>query len=78
MGAGICWSLINLNCIVVIWEHAMDNRSGTCLYYGFSSLAAITDSASAGYLSDITGSLSMLFPFTANMLILDLIFLLFF
>lgn len=75
MGAGICWSLINVNSIVVIWEHAKDNGSGTGLYYAFSSLAAITGPVSAGYLSDMTGSLSILFPFTASMLILALIFL---
>ena len=76
MGCGIAWSLINVNSIVVIWEHAKDNGSGTGLYYAFSSLAAITGPVTAGYLSDLTGSYSVLFPFTSSMLILALIFLL--
>lgn len=77
IGLGICWSLINVNSIVVIWEHAKDNGSGTGLYYAFSSVAAITGPVSAGLLHDHFKTWLVLFPFSSVMLIVAFIFLLF-
>ncbi len=76
IGLGICWSLINVNSIVVIWEHAKDNGSGTGLYYAFSSIAAISGPVSAGFLADFFKSWTVLFPFSSILLIVSFVFLL--
>jgi Na+/melibiose symporter-like transporter len=75
MGCGVAWALVNVNSIVVIWEHAKDNGSGTGLYYAFSSLAAITGPVLAGFLSDSFHTLEILFPFSAILLIIAFLFL---
>ena len=76
MGAGLCWALINVNSIVVIWQHARDNGSGTGIYYAFSSLAAILGPVVSGFLFDQVHTKSILLPFTISMLIVAFLFLL--
>ena len=76
MGAGLCWALINVNSIVVIWQHARDNGSGTGIYYAFSSLAAIIGPVVSGFLFDQVHTKSILLPFTISMLIVAFLFLL--
>ena len=74
--AGLAWACINVNSIVVVWEHSRDNGGGTGLYYAFSSAAAITGPVTAGALKDWIGP-ETLFPFSGLMLIVAFIFLFF-
>ncbi len=75
--AGVAWSLININSIVVVWEHARKNVGvGTGVYYAFSSAAAVSGPPLAGIVFDQLGP-SSLFPFSVFFLILAFIFLLF-
>ncbi len=71
--AGFGWGLVNINSIVVVWEHSIDNGVGTGFYYAFSSAAAILGPTIAGFLIDV--KISFLFPFSIFFLILALIFL---
>ena len=77
MGAGVCWALINVNSIVVIWHHANDNGSGTGIYYAFSSLAAILGPVLSGFVADQAHTTALLLPFSTVMLIVAFLFLLF-
>ncbi len=67
------WGLVNVNSIVVVWEHAKDNGTGTGVYYAFSSLAAILGPTIAGFLMEIEAS--FLFYFSLAFLLLAGIFL---
>ncbi|MHA1910174.1 MAG: MFS transporter [Candidatus Kariarchaeaceae archaeon] len=61
--AGIAWGLVNINSIVVVWEHSKRNLgAGTGLYYAFASLAAVTGPPLAGICLDI--HVSLLLPFS--------------
>ncbi|RMG30996.1 MAG: MFS transporter [Methanobacteriota archaeon] len=71
--AAMGWGLINVNSIVVVWEHANDNGSGTGVYYAFSSLAAILGPTISGFLMDITPE--FLFYFSLASLVMALVFL---
>ncbi len=71
--AAVGWGLINVNSIVVVWEHANDNGSGTGVYYAFSSLAAILGPTISGFLMDIAPE--FLFYFSLASLILAIVFL---
>lgn len=71
--AAVGWGLINVNSIVVVWEHANDNGSGTGVYYAFSSLAAILGPTISGFLMDITPA--FLFYFSLSTLLLAVLFL---
>lgn len=71
--AAMGWGLINVNSIVVVWEHANDNGSGTGVYYAFSSMAAILGPTISGALMDI--SATNLFYFSLGSLVLAIVFL---
>ncbi len=74
--AGIAWGLININSIVVVWEHARKNVGvGTGVYYAFSSLAAVSGPPLAGIVFDSIGPKS-LFPFSVFFLTIAFFFLL--
>ncbi|MCG3218965.1 MAG: MFS transporter [Candidatus Heimdallarchaeota archaeon] len=61
--AGIAWGLVNINSIVVVWEHSKRNLgAGTGLYYAFASLAAVTGPPLAGVFLDI--DVALLIPFS--------------
>lgn len=77
IGCGIMWALINVNSIVVVWEHAKDNGSGTGIYYAFSSVAAISGPVLAGFLADQLKTWNILFYFTGFMFIVAFLFLFF-
>ncbi len=75
--AGAAWGLININSIVVVWEHSRANVGvGTGIYYAFSSLAAVSGPPLAGFVLDILG-VHTLFTFSALFLIVAFIFLIF-
>ncbi|MHA2404169.1 MAG: hypothetical protein ACXADH_14325, partial [Candidatus Kariarchaeaceae archaeon] len=61
--SAIGWGLVNVNSIVVVWEHSLDNGTGTGMYYGFSSAAAVLGPTFAGLLMGII-HIKMLFPFS--------------
>ncbi len=73
--AAMGWGLVNVNSIVVVWEHAVDNGTGTGVYYAFASAAAILGPASAGFILDF--NLSYFFIFSIVFIIISFIFLLF-
>jgi MFS family permease len=61
--AGIAWGLVNINSIVVVWEHSKRNvGAGTGIYYAFASLAAVTGPPLAGAFLDI--HVALLIPFS--------------
>jgi MFS family permease len=61
--AGIGWALINVNSIVMLWEHLGQARigAGTGLYYAASMGAAISGPVVSGILFDILG-IGILYP----------------
>ncbi len=74
--AGLAWGLININSIVVVWEHAKKNVGvGTGVYYAFSSAAAVSGPPLAGIVFDWFGP-ETLFPFSVFFLVLAFLFLL--
>ncbi len=73
--AAIGWGLVNVNSIVVIWEHSEDNGIGTGLYYTFSNAAAIFGPIIAGITMDLI-HINALFPFTIFFILLSIVFLL--
>lgn len=73
--AGIGWGLVNVNSIVVVWEHSSDNGIGTGIYYAFSSAAAILGPTLVGILMDIT-TVRALFPFSIVFLTISFFLLL--
>ncbi len=75
MSAAVGWGLINVNSIVVVWEHASDNGLGTGLYYAFASIAAISGPTVSGIFIDFIGYKS-LFPFSVSFCLLAFFFLL--
>lgn len=62
------WGLVNVNSIVVIWELAVDNGTGTGFYYAFASAAAITGPTIMGLILDI--DINFLFPFSIAFLVI--------
>lgn len=61
--AGIGWSMINVNSIVIVWEMAPSvEKIGTYtgLYYFFSVLAAILGPFLVGFITDLTGIVFLL------------------
>ncbi len=75
MFAAVGWGLINVNSIVVVWEHASDNGLGTGLYYAFASIAAITGPTFSGIFIDLL-NYEVLFPFSVSFSLLAFFFLL--
>ena len=73
--AGTGWGLVNVNSIVVIWELAVDNGTGTGFYYAFASAAAITGPTVMGLILDI--NINFLFPFSITFLVIAFITLFF-
>ena len=69
------WGLVNVNSIVVIWELAVDNGTGTGFYYAFASAAAITGPTVMGLILDI--DINYLFPFSIAFLVIAFITLFF-
>jgi MFS family permease len=61
--SAIGWGLVNVNSIVVVWEHSIDNGTGTGMYYAFASAAAILGPTISGLLMGII-HIKMLFPFS--------------
>jgi MFS family permease len=61
--SAIGWGLVNVNSIVVVWEHSIDNGTGTGMYYGFSSAAAVLGPTFSGLLMGLI-HIKMLFPFS--------------
>ena len=61
--AGFGWAMINVNSIVMVWQHLGESRlgAGTGLYYFASMGAAITGPVVTGVLFDLT-SIAYLFP----------------
>ncbi|MHA1483688.1 MAG: MFS transporter [Candidatus Thorarchaeota archaeon] len=61
--AGIGWALINVNSIVMLWEHLGQSRvgAGTGLYYAASMGAAIIGPVVSGVLFDLFG-IGILYP----------------
>jgi len=61
--AGIGWALINVNSIVMLWEHLGQSRvgAGTGLYYAASMGAAIIGPVVSGVLFDLLG-IGILYP----------------
>ncbi len=75
--AGIGWGFVNVNSIVVVWEHASNNGIGTGLYYAFSSFAAITGPTLVGIIIELFGrNYGLLFPFSITFVLIAFIFLL--
>ncbi|MCE7736195.1 MAG: SLC45 family MFS transporter [Candidatus Heimdallarchaeota archaeon] len=72
--AAIGWGLVNVNSIVVVWEHSPDNGIATGMYYAFASLAAVLGPTMVGVLMDI--EIRALFPFSITFLVIAFIFLL--
>lgn len=83
--AGIGWSFVNVNSIVIIWELAPSNEkigTYTGIYYFFSFLAAITGPLILGTLTDLFNNPLVSPPYTlvlngAIFLIISLIFMFF-
>ncbi len=73
--AAIGWGLVNVNSIVIIWELAVDNGTGTGFYYAFASAAAITGPTVMGWILEI--DISYLFPFSITFLVIAFITLFF-
>ena len=75
--AGIGWGLVNVNSIVVVWEHARDNGTGTGLYYAFSSAAAILGPTLSGFIMGkrVLNTYRALFPFSITFIILAFLLL---
>jgi MFS family permease len=61
--SAIGWGLVNVNSIVVVWEHSLDNGTGTGMYYAFSSAAAVLGPTFSGLLMGLI-HIKMLFPFS--------------
>jgi Na+/melibiose symporter-like transporter len=74
MIAAVGWGLVNVNSIVVVWEHSPDNGIATGMYYAFSSLAAILGPTIAGVLMNF--ETRALFPFSITFIIISFIMLL--
>ncbi|UCE09502.1 MAG: MFS transporter [Candidatus Thorarchaeota archaeon] len=71
--AGIFWAMINVNSIVIVWQHFGQKRlgAGTGLYYFFSMTAAILGPFLTGLFFDIT-SIALLFPVSILFLVVAL------
>lgn len=72
--AAIGWGLVNVNSIVVVWEHSPDNGIATGMYYAFASLAAVLGPTIAGVFMDF--EIRALFPFSIVFLVVAFIMLL--
>ncbi len=72
--AGICWAMININSIVIVWEIGGYRKLGayTGLYYFFSSIAAIFGPLIAGTIFDLVG-FEIMFFLSVGFLIVALI-----
>jgi MFS family permease len=66
--AGLGWAFVNVNSIVMVWQHLGQERvgAGTGLYYAFSMGAAIIGPFITGLIFDLTepfgGGIGILFP----------------
>jgi MFS family permease len=75
--AGLGWSMVNVNSIVMVWQQLGQARvgAGTGLYYLFSMTAAIFGPLLTGIFFDAT-SISFLFPVSIVFLVIAFIFML--
>jgi maltose/moltooligosaccharide transporter len=77
--AGLGWAFINVNSIVMVWQHLGQERvgAGTGLYYFFSMTAAIIGPFLTGVIFDATapfgGGLGILFPVSLIFLVIAFI-----
>jgi Na+/melibiose symporter-like transporter len=76
--AGVGWAFINVNSIVMVWEHLGQTRvgAGTGLYYFFSMGAAVSGPFITGVIFDALG-ITMLFPIALVFLVLAFILMTF-
>lgn len=76
--AGICWALINVNSLPMVYDVGGEARIGayTGLYYFASSVAAIAGPQTVGFLVDLTGaSYRIMFIFSAVFMVLAGVFM---
>jgi MFS family permease len=84
---GVCWGMININSIAVVWQLAPKGKTGsyTGVYYTFSQLAAILSPIFAGFSADVYSynnpdiaegaQYIILFPYVLIWMFIALIFL---